>query len=75
MSRLQALGLLEPIRKVISENRPFFGIRLGLQILFTVTEEGDGYPCFDLISGKVIRLPATVKVPHMGWNQVKQRNA
>lgn len=73
LSKLQALGLVEPIHKVISENRPFFGICLGLQILFTVTEEGDGYSCLDLIQGKVIRLPAIFKVPHIGWNQVKQR--
>lgn len=75
LSRLQALGLFEPIHKVVSENRPFFGICLGLQVLFTFTEEGGGYPGFDLIPGKVVRLPAVVKVPHMGWNQVKKKGS
>lgn len=73
MSRLQAQGMLEPIRKVVTEDRPFFGICLGLQVLFTTTEESGGYQCLDFFPGKVIRLPSTVKVPQMGWNQVKQR--
>ncbi len=72
MKRLQELNLIEPIREIINENRPFLGICLGFQILFTLTEEGGGCPCLNLLPGKVIRLPSTVKVPHIGWNQVKQ---
>jgi glutamine amidotransferase len=51
------------------------GICIGLQVLFTTTEEGGGHPCLDIIAGKVVRLPAGLKIPHMGWNQVKQKVA
>ena len=73
MSSLEALGLVEPLSRVIVENRPFFGVCLGLQVLFTATEEGGRYRCLDLLPGEVRRLPEGLKVPHMGWNQVKQR--
>lgn len=73
MRSLQALGMLEPIRRVILENRPFFGICLGLQVLFSESEEGGGQRCLDIIPGRVGKLPPGLKVPHMGWNQVKQR--
>ena len=58
--------------------RPFLGICLGLQALYESSEEGGGTACFDVLPGRV-RLfpPATMqaqalKVPHMGWNQVRQ---
>ncbi len=71
MGNLRAKRLIEPIQKVIAANRPFFGVCLGLQMLFESTEEG-GAECLGIFPGKVKRLPAGVKVPHMGWNQVKQ---
>jgi glutamine amidotransferase len=43
-----------------------------LQILFTVTEEGGENECLGLFNGRVKRLPSGLKIPHMGWNQVKQ---
>jgi glutamine amidotransferase len=72
MSSLKQRGLIEPIRNIITEGRPFLGVCVGLQVLFTDTEEGGGHECFDLVSGRVKRLPAGLKIPHMGWNQVKQ---
>ncbi len=72
MANLQALGLDNSIRQLISEERPFLGICLGLQVLFTATEEGGGYKCLDILPGQVRKLPAGLKTPHMGWNQVKQ---
>lgn len=73
MDSLQKLALVEPIKQVIEEDRPFFGICLGLQVLLTSTEESGGYDCFDLIPGVVRLLPPNLKVPEMGWNQVKQK--
>lgn len=73
MESLQGLGLVEPIKQVIAEDRPFFGICLGLQVLLTSTEESGGYPCLDLIPGTVRLLPPSLKVPQMGWNQVRQK--
>lgn len=72
MKSLQMLGLIEPIRQLIADGRPFLGICLGLQILFTHTEESD-YDCFDIIHGQVKQLPPGLKVPQIGWNQVKQK--
>ena len=73
MSNLRARGLVSPIRRFIAEGRPFFGVCIGLQVLFTGTEEGGWHECLDIIPGLVRKLPAKLKIPHMGWNQVKQR--
>ena len=72
MRSLESLGLVEPIRQVIAEGRPFFGVCLGLQVLLEGSEEGGWQPCLGVIPGVVRRLPAGLKVPHMGWNQVRQ---
>jgi glutamine amidotransferase len=73
MANLQTLGLDSPIRRFIAEGRPFLGVCIGLQILFGGTEEGGWHQCLGIIPGVVRRLPLGVKIPHMGWNQVKQR--
>ena len=70
---LKALGLIEPIRHFIAEDRPFLGVCIGLQILFSGTEEGGWHDCLNIIPGTVRRLPPTLKIPHMGWNQVEQK--
>jgi glutamine amidotransferase len=74
MENLKKLKLVGPIRQYIAEGRPFLGICIGLQVLFTRTEEGGGCDCLDIIPGNVKRLPAGQKIPHMGWNQVKQQD-
>lgn len=66
-------GLGERARTVaswIDEGRPYLGICLGLQVLFERSEEG-GPPGLALLGGGVRRLPAEVKVPHIGWNEVR----
>ncbi len=73
IANLQTLGLVSPIRRFIAERRPFFGVCIGLQILFSNTEEGGGHECLGIIPGVVRRLPQGMKIPHMGWNQVRQR--
>jgi glutamine amidotransferase len=73
MTSLEKLNLITPIRQYIAEERPFLGICIGLQVLFTSTAEGGGCQCLDIIPGLVKRLPAGQKIPHMGWNQVKQK--
>ena len=72
MANLKRLGLVSPIRHFIAEGRPFLGVCVGLQILFTTTEEGGWHECLDIIPGRVHRLPPGLKIPHMGWNQVRQ---
>jgi glutamine amidotransferase len=73
MGSLKRLGLVNPIRHFIAEGRPFLGVCIGLQLLFTGTEEGGWHECLDVIPGVVRRLPRGLKIPHMGWNQLKQR--
>lgn len=71
INNLKQAGLDELIKEQIAAGKPFFGICLGLQLLFTESEEGGVFAGLDIIKGKVKRLPAFVKVPHIGWNQVK----
>ena len=75
VASLQRLGLVGPIQQFIAEDRPFLGICIGLQILFTSTEEGGWHQCLGMIPGVVRRLPGGLKIPHMGWNQVKQKTS
>ena len=72
IENLETLGMADPICQLIREGRPFLGICIGLQILFMGTEEGGGHKCLGIIPGRVRRLPSGLKIPHMGWNQVKQ---
>jgi glutamine amidotransferase len=73
MENLLAIDMTDVIRQVIDENRPLFAVCVGLQLLFSSTEEGGWHKCLDIITGTVKRLPQGLKVPHMGWNQVKQQ--
>jgi len=70
MQNLGTLGLLPPLRAVLEDGRPFLGICLGYQLLFTESEEFGQSKGLDLIPGVVRRFPKGLKVPHMGWNQV-----
>ncbi len=72
MRNLSAGGLVEPVREYIASGRPFLGVCMGLQALLSVSEEGGEHACLDIIPGSVRRLPAGQKVPHMGWNTVRQ---
>jgi glutamine amidotransferase len=73
MTNLKALGLVEPVRSFIAEGHPFLGVCIGLQILFADTEEGGWHECLGILPGSVRKLPPGLKIPHMGWNQVKQK--
>ena len=73
MSNLTRCGLVEPIRQYIAGGRPFLGVCMGMQALFSVSEEGGEHHCLGILPGRVRRLPDGLKVPHMGWNSVRQR--
>lgn len=73
VENLKARGLAEPLCKLIADNQPFLGICIGLQVLFSGTEEGGWHECLNIIPGRVKKLPPGLKTPHMGWNQVKQK--
>ncbi len=73
MRNLKTSKLDVAIREFIESKRPYLGICLGLQVLFSYSEEGGMHEGFGIIKGKVKRLPETVKVPHMGWNQLDKK--
>jgi glutamine amidotransferase len=71
MANLDRLGLLPALRRALDGSRPFLGICLGYQLLFSTSEEfGEGRG-LDVVPGAVRRLPAGRKIPHMGWNRVE----
>lgn len=72
MANIERYGLAEPIRIAIQSGKPFLGICLGLQLLFTESEEFGIHNGLGIIPGRVRRfeIDPTLKVPHMGWNQV-----
>jgi glutamine amidotransferase len=72
MRELHARGLVEPILAHLRADRPFFGICMGLQLLFETGLEGGRHAGLGVLAGDVVRfdLPAGMKVPHMGWNTV-----
>ncbi len=72
MKNLEAIGMADVVRSLIDSRKPLFAVCVGLQLLFSGTEEGGWYECLNIIPGAVKKLPAGLKIPHMGWNQVKQ---
>lgn len=72
MKSLNASGMSDAVRQLVQVRRPLFAICIGLQVLMSATEEGGEHRCLDIIAGRVRRLPDGLKVPHMGWNQVRQ---
>lgn len=73
MRNLREHGLVEPVLRYVERGRPFLGVCMGLQALLSVSEEGGEHECLGVVPGRVLRLPAGLKVPHMGWNRVRQR--
>ena len=70
MANLAQLGLLDPVRRALDGRRPFLGICIGYQLLFSTSEEfGEGRG-LEVIPGVVRRFPRGLDVPHMGWNRV-----
>ena len=69
MERLRSAGMDAALQDLIARETPFFGVCLGLQLLFERTEEGNA-ECLGLIPGECLRFPADLTVPHMGWNDV-----
>jgi len=60
----------EPLVGALKRGVPFLGICLGLQVLFESSAEAPELHGLNLMPGKVCALPSTVKLPHMGWNQI-----
>ena len=74
MENLEKYGLIEPLLRSIEKGKPYLGICLGLQILFSESEEFGSHKGLDLIKGKVVKFKPDPehKVPHMGWNTIEK---
>ena len=75
MENLKQFGLLETIQEWVRKKRPFLGICLGFQLLFSESEEFGVQKGLDLFPGKVVgfRPGEDQKVPHMGWNRIDKK--
>lgn len=77
MENLRRYGLVEPIREVVTRKKPFLGICLGFQLLFSESEEFGPQKGLELFSGRVVafRPDNGLKVPHMGWNSIEKKKS
>ena len=77
IARLHEAHLAGPILDHIRRGKKFLGICLGMQMLFDVSHEDGEYRGLGLFRGEVVRFPDRpgLKVPHMGWNQLRKRQA
>ena len=72
MEKLKAYGLVDVIREIAQQGKPFLGICLGLQLLFERSEEAPGVEGLGILKGEIVRIPDTpgLKIPHIGWNSL-----
>jgi glutamine amidotransferase len=81
MRELTNLELIDAVVEAINSGKPYLGICLGLQVLFSESEEFGRCKGLDIFRGKVVKFDFTLnakrsslKVPHMGWNEIKMRD-
>ncbi len=76
MDYLKKYGLVPVIQEVVEQNKPFLGICLGLQLLFSGSEESQGVEGLNLLPGDVLKIPEGegLKIPHIGWNSLEFSN-
>lgn len=72
MEKLKYYKLENTLKKVTDNGTPFFGICLGLQLLFESSEESPGVEGLSILKGHIKKIPAKegLKIPHMGWNSL-----
>lgn len=73
MDKLKKYNLISTIEEVCSNNIPFIGICLGLQLLFKCSDETKGVSGLGILDGEIIRIPDApgLKIPHIGWNSLE----
>ena len=72
MENLRKYDLDQVIYEAVEQKIPFLGICLGLQLLFSGSEESPGVAGLGILGGEILRIPETegLKIPHMGWNSL-----
>ena len=71
MAALNQSGIVDALKKEIAKGKPFLGICLGMQMLFDKSYEDGEYDGLGLIKGEVVRFDTSLKVPHIGWNELQ----
>ncbi|MFD2171965.1 imidazole glycerol phosphate synthase subunit HisH [Tumebacillus lipolyticus] len=75
MTNLTAQGMVPAIHELVRAGKPLLGICLGMQLLFTSSEEHGLHAGLDLIPGSVKRFQGSFKIPHIGWNRLALQRA
>jgi imidazole glycerol-phosphate synthase subunit HisH len=76
MNNLKMLGLIQPLKDFAASGKPFLGVCLGMQLLFSESEEFGNVKGLNILEGRVTRFPEVnengkrVKIPHIGWNRI-----
>lgn len=70
MAELTATGLDDTVQRFAASGKPLLGICLGMQLLFSRSEEHGDHEGLGLLPGEVVRFQGSYKVPHMGWNRL-----
>lgn len=72
MDELKKYELHHVLREAAAKEKPFLGICLGLQLLFSGSEESSGIEGLNLLKGNICKIPGgpSLKVPHIGWNSL-----
>jgi glutamine amidotransferase len=73
MRALREAGLEPAAKEAASDGRPFLGVCVGMQMLFDGSDESPDVPGLGVVSGRVTRLPDTVRLPQIGWNTLSVR--
>ena len=73
MENIKKLGFEEIVREHAAAGKPLIGICLGMQLLFSTSYENGTYTGLDIMHGEVKQFPNTMKVPHIGWNQIEMK--
>lgn len=71
MDAMHRSDLAKAIKAYIASGKPFLGVCVGLQMLFSESEEFGVSKGLDVFKGRVVKFPEGHKVPHMGWNQIQ----
>ena len=71
MDAMHRSDLAKAIKAYIASGKPFLGVCVGLQMLFSESEEFGVSKGLDVFKGRVVKFPTGQKVPHMGWNQIQ----
>ncbi len=75
ITNLEKFDLIPLLNEQVRSGKFFMGICLGMQALFETDYEGGVYKCLGFLPGEIVPFHTTLKVPHMGWNELEFRSS